>query len=245
MELDRISKHILTKMDQIGDATAADLRDALGLDANQSVHYRMDEKLIPRGLVIEHPDRRDQPGSRKAARVYQLTADGAEWVEDHGHEVTLTDIDEAEQEIQRLSAEFRDLSGDIQKLKRWRQEQAGHAGGVSTRLSTLGDRVDDLGEKMEKHEQRDYSAIWDQIHDLDGHTDRLDARLDEPLASEDDIEQVEQAVADLNDRLDALAARLDDVEANQSEYAEWAHQMESRVQTVENRTFLDHLLPWR
>jgi len=242
MELDRISKHILTKMDQIGDATAADLRDALGLDANQSVHYRMDEKLVPGGLVIEHPERREQPGSRKAARVYQLTADGAEWVEDHGHEVTLTDLDEAEQEIQRLSAEVRDLSGDITKLKRWRQEQAGRAGGVSTRLRDLGERVDDLDELMQKHEHRDYSGIWDQIHDLDERTDRLDARLDEPLAT---VEQVEQAVTDLDDRLDTIESNLSDVEATQSEYAEWAHETDDRVRQLEQRTFLDHLLPWR
>lgn len=245
MELDRISKHVVVKLDQLEEATASELKEAIGLDANQSIHYRMDRKLIPQGLALEHPDRRDQPGSRKAARVYQITDDGAEWVEDHGHEVTLTDIDEAEQEIQRLSAEVRGLSSDIQKLKRWRQEQAGHSGGVSTRLSTLGDRVDDLGEKMDKHERRDYSGIWDQIHDLDERTDRLGARLDEPLATADDIEQVEQAVADLDDRLDTIESNLSDVEATQSDFSDWSHSMDDRVRQLEQRTFLDHLLPWR
>ena len=244
MELDRISKHVVVKLDQLEEATASELKEAIGLDANQSIHYRMDRKLIPQGLALEHPDRREQPGSRKAARVYQITERGEDWADEHGHEITLSDLDEAEQEIQRLSAEVRDLSGDIQKLKRWRQEQAGRTGGVSNRLSDLGERVDELDERMEKHDRRDYSKIWDQLRDLDERTDRLDARLDEPLAT---VEQVEQSVADLDDRLDTLTARLDDVDGTQGDFSEWAHEMDERVQRLEQRasqSLLQRLWPF-
>lgn len=235
MELDRISKHVVVKLAQLEEATASELKEALGLEQNQSIHYRMDEKLIPQGLVLEHPERREQPGSRKAARVYQITKRGEDWADEHGHEITLSDLDEAEQEIQRLSAELRDLSSDVQSLRRWRQEQAGHSGGVSTRLSNLGDRVDDLEGLMDKHERRDYSGIWDQLHDLDERTDRLNRRLDEPLATADDIEQVEQAIANLNDRLDTLAANLDDVGGTQRDFSEWSHSMDERVRRLEQR----------
>lgn len=246
MELDRISKHILTKMAQMEEATASELRDALGLEQNQSVHYRMDQKLIPNGYVYENPQRREQPGSRKPARVYEIEPKGKEWVEDHGHEVTLTDIDEAEQEIQRLTAEFRSLSDDIQKLKRWRQEQSGHSGGVKNRLSDLSDDIEELQALMDKHERRDYSGIWDQLHSLGDRADDLERRFpDEPPATAADIEQVQSDIRSLNNRLDSLESNLDDVEGTQSDYNEWAHQLEARVQELENRTLLDYLLPWR
>jgi len=229
MELDRISKHVLVKLAQLDEATASELKDALGLEQNQSIHYRMDEKLIPQKLVLEYPERREQPGSRKAARVYQITDTGNDWVDKHGHEITLSDLDEAEQEIQRITAELRSVSSDIQKLKSWRQEQSGHAGGVSTRLSTLGDRVDDLDERMQMHDRRDYSGIWDQLHDLNDRTDKLDDELDS-LASE---RQLQQETSELKSNIESIESRQKSTEDSLQEFAEWSRPVDQRLRRLE------------
>lgn len=233
MELDRISKHVLVKLAQLDEATATELKEALGLDQNQSIHYRMDEKLIPQGLVHEHPERREQPGSRKAARVYQITSSGEEWVEEHGHEVTLSDLDAAEQEIQRLTSELRKVSTDLQSIKKWRQEQSGQTGGMSARLSDIGDRVGDLEEQMSKHNRRDYSGIWDRLHDLDERADRLAKNLPDDPATDDDVRRVSQ---DLHNRTDELESRLDNIAASQSEFSDWSHSTDKRVQQLEQHT---------
>jgi len=246
MELDRISKHILTKMDQLDEATASELRDALGLEQNQSVHYRMDQKLIPNGYVYENPERREQPGSRKAARVYEIEPKGRDWVGDHGHEVTLADIDEAEQEIQRLTAEFRSLRADMQKLKQFRQKQSGHSGRATRSLSNLRDDVDELQALMDKHERRDYSGIWDQLHSLGDRADNLERRFpDEPVATKADIAQVQRDIQDIEERLESLNSNLEDVQSTQEAWSNWGRQLDSRIQKVENRTILDQILPWR
>lgn len=232
MELDRISKHVLVKLTQFEEATASDLKDALGLEQNQSIHYRMDEKLIPENLVYEHPERREQPGSRKAARVYQITETGEDWVDEHGHEITLSDLDEAEEEIQRITAELRSISTDLQKLKRWRQEQSGHSGGVSTRLNNIGERVDDLEALMEKHERRDYSEIWDRLHDLNEQTEQLDERVNDTVTA-DDIEQVEENLKDISNRVETLATNLDSIKETQDDWSEWGNRADRRLQRLE------------
>jgi len=233
MKLDRISKHVLVKLAELEEATASELREALGVEQNQSIHYRMDEKLIPQKLAHEHPDREEQPGSRKAARVYQITPEGEEWVAEHGHEITLADIDEAEQEIQRLSAELRSISSDVQSLKKWQQKQSGQTGGISNSVGKLGDRVDDLDERVQKHDRRDYSEIWDRLHELDEHTDRLSKKLDEPLATANDIEQVNKDVQNLSNRLDSLESHLDNLQASHNDWAEWGNQTDQRVKNIE------------
>lgn len=248
MELDRISKHILSKMEQMEEATASELRDALGLEQNQSVHYRMDEKLIPNGYVYEQPHRREQPGSRKSARVYEIEDKGREWVEDHGHEITLADIDEAEQEIQRLTAEFRGISEDVQKLKKWRQAQSGQSGGLKSRVSNLSEDVEELKALMDKHERRDYSKIWDQLHSLGDRTDSLEQSIpDEPLVTETEIEQVSQDIQSLERRIDSIESNLSDIESTQSEWIDWANSIDARVQDVEHKqsqSLLSRLLPF-
>jgi archaellum component FlaC len=245
MEMDRTSRHILVKMDQIdGETTAAELRDSLGLEANQSIHYRMDNKLIPADLV-EEGDRREQPGSRKPARIYELTDSGREWVAEHGHRVTLTDLDDAEDEIQRLSSQLQSLQADVQNLKSWRQEQSGQTGGMSTRLNDIGDRLHDLEGQMVKHNRRDYSGIWDQIHELDNRTENLSTPIPENPATEPEIKSIEDDVRDLDADVGSIESELTGIEATQSEWAEWGHQMEDRVRDLEQRTLLDYLLPWR
>jgi chromosome segregation ATPase len=233
MELDRISKHVLVKLAQLDEATATELKEALGLDQNQSIHYRMDQKLIPQDLAREHPERREQPGSRKAARVYQITSSGEEWVNEHRHEVTLSDLDAAEQEIQRLTSELHKVSSDLQSLKKWRQEQSGQTGGMSTQLSDIGDRVGDLEEQMVKHNRRDYSGIWDRLHDLDERADRLAKNLPDDPATDDDVRRVRQ---DLDNRADELESRIDNIAASQSEFSDWSHSTDKRVQQLEQHT---------
>ena len=59
-----------------------ELRKAADLNENTQVFYRMENYLKPSGLVVEaaRAEERD-------ARQFQLTEEGAEWVEEHAEEI--------------------------------------------------------------------------------------------------------------------------------------------------------------
>jgi chromosome segregation ATPase len=63
---------------------ALKLRRAAGLDENRQVFYRMENHLIPGGLV-EEQDRENTD----EMRLFRLTSGGAEWVDDHARELEM------------------------------------------------------------------------------------------------------------------------------------------------------------
>jgi chromosome segregation ATPase len=242
MDLDKISQKILLKMYQIdGETTASELRDSVGLEDNQSIHYRMDRKLIPDNLVHESDERREQPGSRKSARLYSLTDAGREWAEQNENRVTLTDLDDAEQELQHTERKLASVSEDVRKLKDWRQEQAGKSGGLASQVKDLRERVNEIEPLVKKHDLRDYRDLHTQLDQLAEQTSQLSNDVGS-LPTQDDLATIENRIEDTNERISDLDRRLDTIEEDTNN---WGTQMEQRVQQLEERTILDLLLPWR
>jgi DNA-binding PadR family transcriptional regulator len=244
--LDRTSQHLLANLDEMEEATAAELREAVGVEQNQQIHYRMNNKLLSHGFVDERDTRRSKPGATKDARVYQITNKGKEWVADYGSELTFTDLDEAEEEIQRLTERVHEMRKDVLELKKFRKMTEGHRGGVKSRLANLTEAVDEIRTTTNTHASRDYDGIWETLHRLENHgkqrRDSISWLKKELNGTTKDVERNERRHENLKRN---LTSDYEDVRDSQMEFSEWSRRMDRRVNQLENETFLDRLLPWR
>jgi chromosome segregation ATPase len=241
MDLDSTSKHILIRLNEVEKATAPDLRDSVGVDQSQQIHYRMDNKLIPRNLVVEGA-RREEPGSRRNSRVYRITEDGKNWVEEHRHEVTLNSIDEAEAAIERLSERISDVSETTEELCEWRSESSGQLGGLKSRLSGLSEDVEDLEYRVQKHDDADYnqriSSQERRLKDINRKYQSADNELSQ------EIEELRSDVRGINTRIDTIEDHVSHIEQQQMDMADHLQSIERRLSELENRTVLDRLRRW-
>jgi hypothetical protein len=76
--IDRVSQKMLVYLHEEGPSTASEMRDAVGVEQEQSIHYRYNLYLGPDASgAVQVSESRDNPGCILASPVYALT----EWGE--------------------------------------------------------------------------------------------------------------------------------------------------------------------
>jgi chromosome segregation ATPase len=99
--IDRVSQVILaTLAENDGWVYGSRLRDAADVTENTQVFYRMEEHLLPAGLVEER-EREPRSEGRQQPRQFRLTQAGAEWVDDHTDQIAQPATREEVQELAR------------------------------------------------------------------------------------------------------------------------------------------------
>ena len=154
-DLDRKSKRILEAVyNHGGEAESGEIKEYTGIDDNGKLHYRINKKLEPAGLVetrtIEDGDR------RLGVKVTELTDDGQRVVgnifdEDGGP--TLAD------RMEMLESDFEDLRESVLEYQ-----------GQTAEAIEKGERFEELALEAE--------AALDRIEVLDEHIEELRRRVD-------------------------------------------------------------------
>jgi chromosome segregation ATPase len=186
--------------------------------------------------------RREEPGSRRNSRVYRITEDGKNWVEEHRHEVTLNSIDEAEAAIERLSERISDVSETTEELCEWRSESSGQLGGVKSRLKDLDEDIEELQYQVEKHDTADYnqriSDLRRKLNEVNTSYQKADNDLDQRL------DTVESSSASHSRQIQELEQRISEAEKEQQEISEYLNSVETRLSNLENNGIWSRLRRW-
>lgn len=181
---------------------ALTLRRTANLDENRQVFYRMENYLIPAGLVEEQP-RDDSSDMRR----FRLTDRGTQWVEDRGKKLKMPTTHE---QIQKYALEGYEAGTDAKEsVQNYRKKLH--------RLKRRVERSEDSVEAIEEDEERNSK----EIQYLDERTQAVRGRsksnknwLNELQEEVDDRETI-RAVDEVRDNVSNAESRLKGVESKQ------------------------------
>ena len=143
-KIDRASQKMLLALNKRGRRRGSSLRESGELSQNTQVFYRMEEHLIPSGLVEEH-DRRHEQDQRR----FSLTDEGRTWLDAHSEEVAMP---KTRVETQEMAHEaLKEASSAKVSVQNYRQK-----------VSRMDDKVDDVEDEWEDW-QKDKGDSFDQL----------------------------------------------------------------------------------
>lgn len=181
---------------------ALKLRRAAGLKENRQVFYRMEKYLIPGGLVEE----RERENSDDI-RLFRLTSDGAEWVEDHAEEL---ETPTTREQIQEYALEGYKAGTSAQdSVQNYRKKL--HR--VKRRVERAEETVEEIGDAQESNDRNvEYLRERSQaIRERSiGNRNRLDS-VEEDVEERATIEGVDE----VRNGLSGVERRLTTVENKQ------------------------------
>lgn len=196
--IDRPSQIILGALNTDEWMFGEPLREAAELGQNQQVFYRMDNHLLPAGLVEEKP-REDRSPGHEQARQFRLTDRGIEWVDDHAGKI---EHPATREETQRMATEARDDAASAKaSVQNYRKK-------LSRMKSHVEDLVEELAEVDAQHahdyEQLDHFAhVADTAHHRAHENQRtlkdLQHAIDDRAAAED-LEQLRDDLTTLDEK---------------------------------------------
>lgn len=221
MEIDNTSRLMLVRLAEVEEASASELRDALGMDQNQQVHYRTQKHED----LVEVTRLEEQPGSRRDAKIYALTPEGEEWVRDHRHEVTVASLDDAERLLERLSEQVHQLQESVERAEEQYQRETGHYNEIRSRVASIESELKKLRMDFGSH-----------------HHDDLDDRLSEVESAVESAAEEDDVKGALSGQRDNINDALGDFDQRISSHSDRLTELEERVEKQENRTLLDFLL---
>lgn len=246
--IDELSQTILQVIrDRGGSARARELRDRTSAESNEQIHYRYREYLGPpdennpdRIGFLEQGDAEDVPGAANAARIYELTDRGRDWLDDHTEDITdAVDAAKAVESLRRTRQTLDELAEQVDsfedRMDGWQKTMNRR----SRRLSELSNRVDETTDVRDE--------AWNMAHSAEQDVDQLRADLDD----------LRNEVSSLVDRVDGLETEMK-AERKERERAvqrlgDWAedelrdvrqaaHSAREEVRTIRERGLLDCLL---
>lgn len=212
-EIDDVSEILLQVLrDRGGSSPAAPLRDAAGLSQNQQVHYRMNEYLVPFGLVRKSSEQQEQPGGRKNAIIYELRERGREWLREHGEDIErAVDAAKVVESLERTRETVVEFSSRMDRLEERYQTRTDTISRHSDRLGKTANRISELDSQM------DSLASVDRVHEMDERLSDV-IRAHNRVVNEE-LEQVEDRLSELEDEVETLRSRVvesDDVIVEES-----------------------------
>ena len=208
-KIDRPSQKMLLALNKRDSLRGSSLRESAELSQNTQVFYRMEEHLIPAGLVQEH-DRRHEQDQRR----FSLTQHGASWLDAHQEEVELP---KSRVETQQMAHEaLEEASSAKNSVQSYRQK-------VSRIDDKVGDTEDDVDELVEKVGDVEVTAGQNRgsINGLARRkADESDVEnLDEELKSriENVREQQQESVNYLGEKIEELREEIADLQQENEE----------------------------
>ena len=164
-DLDRKSKRILEALyNHGGEAETGEIKDYTGIDKNGVVHYRINEKLEPKGLV---ETRTVEDGDRSlGVKITTLTDDGKRVVEkvlDDGDGPSLVDrVEFVESEFEALRDTVDNYEGHLHEAiekSEEAEEAAAEIEAALDRVSALADDVAELRKRVEIVEDQPFEEV--------------------------------------------------------------------------------------
>ncbi|SIS07892.1 hypothetical protein [Natronorubrum thiooxidans] len=186
-----------------GSATAGFIKEQVGFDQTQQVHYRCDldtggrSALAERGLVEDAGETREHNGHQST--VYQLT--------DEGEAFALRQNLDLAPELHRGQLE-QQIDQLLQNVDLTRQ----HAEGATTRAITANNRIDDIKETVDGWDGQ-MDALQSDVDRVDNRLDRLNSLIREDVDREQEIKDLRGDVEDLEEKVESLEESVGDVQA--------------------------------
>jgi chromosome segregation ATPase len=136
--IDRESQKILIRLNESQWTYATSLRDVAELSQNGQVFYRMEEYLIPAGLV-EEKAREDDATAYRGRRKFRLTRTGSSWLDEHEEAVA---VPKSRAETQQMAYEAKEAAESAKdSVQEYRKK-------VNRIKNTAEDVEDDVNEWM-------------------------------------------------------------------------------------------------
>lgn len=207
----------LNKRDRLRGAS---LRKSAELSQNTQVFYRMEEHLIPAGLVTEH-DRRHEQDQRR----FSLTDAGASWLEAHEEEVAMP---KSRVETQQMAHEALEEASSAKKsVQDYRHK-------VSEMKSDVEETAD--------HVEQWISRKNDHWQDLERRSDRTRTLAEENEERVDNIEKnrsrsIQRTASRFTDNEEAIAALQTEVQSLQEEN----EQLRAMIEAIQEEMKKGHL----
>jgi chromosome segregation ATPase len=196
--IDRASQVMLgTLAEKDGWVYGSRLRDAADVAENTQVFYRMEEHLLPAGLVEER-DRAPREDGRQQPRQFRLTSFGVEWVEDHAEEITRPATREEVQELAREGYEA--ATSAKESVQNYRKK-----------LHRVKEQVEELQDLQEQVEDIDSQTGYQQgaitgirqrsLKNEDNHDEFADEMRETVERQREEIDTLQQTNSALQQRL--------------------------------------------
>lgn len=170
-KVDRPSQKMLLALNEHDSLRGSSLRNTAELSQNAQVFYRMENHLIPAGLVDEH-DRRHEQDQRR----FSLTEQGTAWLEAH----------EGEVELPKSRLETQGMAHEALEQASSAKDSVQHYRGKVHRLKK---KVEDQGDSLSSLEERMDSTESTAVRNNDWVISLRDRKADES-----DVEQLEERV---------------------------------------------------
>jgi NADH dehydrogenase/NADH:ubiquinone oxidoreductase subunit G len=228
--IDRPSQIILGALNTDEWTFGEPLRDVAELGQNQQVFYRMDNHLLPAGLVEERA-REDRPSGYEQARQFRLTECGADWVDDHAGEIARPATRE---ETQQMAAEARDdaasAKASVQNYRKKLSRMKGHVEDLGDDLAEMDAQHAHDYERVAEVEQRVKQAERQSIQNesaIEKARNEVDTR-----ATSEEVEQLREDLTTLDKN---AAQRREEIESTLDEA------VQRQAEAQQSRSFLREL----
>ncbi len=229
--VDRASQWMLGALVEADVLNTTELRWKTDLSQNAQVSHRLENHLIPSGLV-EEIGREARPGGTKDVRRFQMTSDGREWVADHAETLaepaTIEEMREAAREarsdaasakesvqsyrrkVHRLKRRVEDVEGEVEELEDWRSSQVMTTDMMWARYKealredqVYGAIDERLTEALEPVADRsDVRATNEQVAELVTTVERLEGELETMKRLEDEVETLRAELDEVREEVD-------------------------------------------
>ncbi len=226
--IDRPSQKILTRLNQVDWMHTGTLQNAAELSQNGQVLYRLEEHLIPGGLVEEGKRRTDQD-----TRRFRLTRTGGEWLDAHQEEVARP---ASRVETQQMAHEaLEEASSAKESVQNYRKKVSridGKVNDVEDDVDELEEQTDSIDTSVEYHSGslqglRDRKADEADVEDLD---DEMNSRIEELK------EQQKESVNYLGGKIEELREEIAELQQENEELWEVIEKMQrGRIEKFRDR----------
>jgi DNA repair exonuclease SbcCD ATPase subunit len=240
-----------------GPLRTSEIRDELGLNQNQQVLYRFENK-VP-GELFEQREERPHPGQN--LKVWALTEEGEQWIEEHREEIerpanlqeTIEELEALESGLARVEGRSGSLRQSVEELRERvraaERTQAEREQAVVERIESLAEDVEEVSEavvslqkslesKADRAElgevrtrqselSRNLEELQEEVDKLAATVDELDDHLD--VFARTDLTAVKELLANIDD-LERIEERIDEMEG----FGELDKRLDDTAETLED-----------
>lgn len=188
--IDEYSQRMLLELHGEASVGTGELVRAAGFEegAYQKVKYRMEEHLIPAGLVRELPEESSRGPDR--ARRFTLTRDGSQWVSerfgDLGKPATVDEaVEDAGEALKAANSAKESVQKYRKRVHRWQKK-----------VKAVEEDVEEL--------QRVHRTAWGESWEVE----QLHEKVDELSEGLEEIEELEESVGEIEERVRVLEEEM-------------------------------------
>lgn len=240
-----------------GPSRTSEIRDELGLNQNQQVLYRFENK-VPAELVVE---REEEVHPGRNVKVWGLSEEGEQWIKEHREEIerpanlqeTIEELEALESGLARVEGKSGSLRQSAEELrKRVRAGERNQAEREQEVLETTESLTEDVEEVSEavaslqkslesKAERAELGEVRTRQSELSGNIEELQEEVDKLAATVDELDDhldvfaktdltaVKRLLVNIDD-LERIEERIDEMEG----FGELDERLDDTAETLED-----------